>query len=114
MRAGASAYLCKPVNFDALSDRMESLIAQVDAASLRAKTQMEHVVQSELVRWAPRLADGSGDNEMLTQSLERAARSRAHKAFIAAGGTRAHFDRWWSHVFGSARANSGVALAAES
>ena len=65
-------------------------------------------VDSEIRRWRPRLSDTSHGKDVVAQSLERAARARAQKAFIAAGGTRAHFDRWWPHVFGSARASNGV------
>jgi DNA-binding response OmpR family regulator len=112
MRAGASAYFSKPVDTEALREKLTSLMARVDTASLRAKAAMEQVVQAQLVRWAPRLAGSSADSELVGQSLERTARARAYKAFLAAGGSRAHFDRWWPHVFGSARANNGVAAVA--
>jgi DNA-binding response OmpR family regulator len=108
MRAGASAYFLEPVNTEALRDRMNSLLSGVDAASLGAKAHMERAVETELVRWAPRLAEESNDGGLAAQSLERTARARAHKAFLAAGGTRAHFERWWPHIFGSARANRDV------
>jgi DNA-binding response OmpR family regulator len=109
MRAGGNAYLCKPVSSEELKATVTSLVARVDAASLRAKGKMEDAVQSELVRWHPLLAAASTANDASTQSLERSARSRAHKAFVSAGGTRAHFERWWPHVFASARANNGIA-----
>jgi two-component system response regulator PilR (NtrC family)/two-component system KDP operon response regulator KdpE len=111
MRAGASAYFVEPVNTEALRDRMNSLLSRADAASLSAKADMERAVETELVRWAPRLAERSNDGGLAAQSLERTARVRAHKAFLAAGGTRAHFERWWPHVFGSGRANNGLVAA---
>jgi DNA-binding response OmpR family regulator len=112
LRAGGSVYLCKPVTPEALKTAMSSLIARADGASLQAKAHMERTVQAELLRWQPRRsAASSGGTDTVDQFMERSARSRAHKAFVAAGGTRAHFERWWPHVFGSARANNGVAVA---
>jgi DNA-binding response OmpR family regulator len=111
MRAGGGAYLCKPVHAEELKATVAKLVARADAASLRAKAKMEDAVRSELVRWQPMLGSASGVSYAGTSSLERAARARAHKAFMSAGGTRAHFDRWWPHVFGSARANNSVMAA---
>ena len=109
MRAGATAYLCKPVSFVELKTRVNALIARVDAMSLRAKADMEQVVESEIARWQPRLSAASAETkETICQSMERTARARAQKAFLSNGGTRAHFERWWPHIFGSARANSAV------
>jgi DNA-binding response OmpR family regulator len=109
MRAGGTAYLCKPVSYVELKTRVSALIARSDAASLRAKPDMEDVVESEIARWQTRLcAAALEEKELICQSMERTARMRAQKAFISAGGTRAHFERWWPHVFGSARANTGL------
>jgi len=109
MRAGATAYLCKPVSFVDLKTRVDALVARADAASLRAKADMEQAVESEIARWEPRLSAASQDGkDVICQSMERTARARAQKAFLSTGGTRAHFERWWPHIFGSARANSRV------
>jgi len=113
MRAGASVYLCKPVNAELLQSKLSALVARVDSMSLRAKAHMEDAVAAELTRWGPRLSADSRSNEVTAQALQRTARARAQKAFIAAGGTRAHFERWWPHVFGSARANNGIRVSAE-
>jgi DNA-binding response OmpR family regulator len=109
LRAGASAYLCKPVSSVDLKTRVNALIAQVDTASLCAKAEMEHSVESEIARWEPRLSAALAEaKETICQSMERTARVRAQKAFLSSGGTRAHFERWWPHIFGSARANSAA------
>ena len=107
LRAGASAYLSKPVDVEALQAKLSALLARTDASSLRAKAEMEHAVEAELTRWESRLV-GSATPATVLQSVERSARARAYKTFQAAGGTRAHFERWWPHVFGSARANNGL------
>jgi DNA-binding response OmpR family regulator len=111
LRAGASMYFVKPVSSEALSATLADLIGRADAASLRAKASMERAVQAELARWQPRLSASRGRDEASMQSLERTARSRAHEAFVSAGGTRAHFERWWPHVMGSARANNRAVAA---
>jgi len=110
VRAGADAYLCKPVQPDELRAKLKSLVTLSEMESLRARIEEEHAVFQELKR---RREDAMGRVErarqLETASLERTARSRAYKAFIAARGTRAHFERWWPQVFTSATANDTVA-----
>jgi DNA-binding response OmpR family regulator len=110
MRAGASAYLCKPVEPDELRSSLGSLFTRSDVESLLAKTSAERAVDEVLVLRLARARPASGaHDESAARSLERAARARAYKVFIESGGTRANFDSWWPQVFGSARANHGLA-----
>jgi DNA-binding response OmpR family regulator len=108
VRAGGSAYFSKPVDGEKLKARLCSLFEKADAASLQAKNDMEAAIQNEIARCAAWTLAGSFTPENATRSLERTARSRAYKTFMAAGGCRAHFERWWPHLFGSARANHRV------
>jgi DNA-binding response OmpR family regulator len=106
LRAGANAYLCKPLDPNMLRGKLRTLLTLAQMESLQAKLEEERVVQEELER---RLADTrqrlDNANNLIASSIERTARSRAFKAFMEARGTRAHFDAWWPTVFGSARAN---------
>jgi len=109
LRAGASAYLCKPVEPEELRSSLGSLFRRSDVESLLAKSSAERAVDELLVLRLPRArAASAAQDESAARSLERAARSRAYKAFIESGGTRANFDSWWPQVFGSARANHGL------
>jgi DNA-binding response OmpR family regulator len=110
-RAGGSAYLGKAVEPAELKASLTKLFAKSDAASLRAKCELEQALEQELERWQPRLAVESREKDSLQRSLERSARARAYKTFIAGGGCRAHFERWWPQLFGSARANTELAVA---
>jgi DNA-binding response OmpR family regulator len=106
LRAGANAYLCKPVDPRALRAKLGAFISLSELESLRAKVEEELAVQSELQRRVQELAARTEHAKALAESsLERTARSRAYKAFIDARGTRAHFDSWWPQVFQSARVN---------
>jgi DNA-binding response OmpR family regulator len=106
LRAGANAYLCKPLDPDMLRGKLRTLLTLSQMESLQAKIEEERVIQEELER---RLADTRKRlelaNSLIASSIERTARSRAYKAFIEARGTRAHFDEWWPAIYGSARSN---------
>jgi DNA-binding response OmpR family regulator len=106
MRAGANAYLCKPLDPEVLRSKLRAFLTLAEMESLRAKVEEEHAVQDELER---RLRDAHSRievaKELVASSIERTARNKAYKAFIDARGSRAHFESWWPHVFQSARAN---------
>jgi DNA-binding response OmpR family regulator len=106
MRAGASAYLCKPLDPDTLRSKLRAFLTLAEMESLQAKLEEERVVQEELER---RLSDARTHvdraSALVASSMERTARTRAYKAFIGARGTRAHFEGWWVNVFESARAS---------
>ena len=106
LRAGANAYLTKPIDPDALRAKLRAFLTLAEVESLRAKVDEEHAVQEELQR---RLGNVIGQvnyaRELVATSIERTARTRAYKAFIEARGTRAHFDSWWPQVYSSVRAS---------
>jgi CheY-like chemotaxis protein len=108
-RAGASA--CVGIDeADLLETTLRTLLSVADSKSLDAKAVMEEAVAAELARCDERSA-GAATAQLAESFIERRARTRAHEAFVAAGGSRAHFERWWPQVFGSARANRSVSLA---
>jgi DNA-binding response OmpR family regulator len=106
LRAGANAYLVKPIDPQELRSKLRGLISLADAESLHAKIAEEEAIQDELQRRVEHLrlrVDAA--NRLSAQSFERIARIKAYKAFMGSRGTRAHFDRWWPQVFQSAQAN---------
>jgi DNA-binding response OmpR family regulator len=106
LRAGASAYLCKPIEADVIRAKLRAFLTMAELESLRAKVEEERAVQCELERrLASVAAQAERGRELLASSIERTARAKALKAFIDAHGTRAHFEAWWPQVFGSVRAN---------
>jgi DNA-binding response OmpR family regulator len=106
LRAGASAYLCKPIEADVIRAKLRAFLTMAELESLRAKVDEEHAVQCELERrLAGVAAQAERGRQLLASSIERTARAKALKAFIDAHGTRAHFEAWWPQVFSSLRAN---------
>jgi DNA-binding response OmpR family regulator len=106
LRAGANAYLVKPIDPQEFRARLRGLISLADAESLHAKIAEEEAIQDELQRRVVHLRQRVEAAERLSaQSFERIARIKAYKAFMDSRGTRAHFERWWPQVFQSAEAN---------
>jgi DNA-binding response OmpR family regulator len=104
IRAGALAYVTRPLDLKRLHRQLRAHMDQCDLEALRAKAALDRAVQEELDR---RLKSVSGpDTDVI--SIERTARPRAYKAFVHARGTRAYFESWWPFVFGSAYAARAV------
>ncbi|HYC47663.1 MAG TPA: response regulator [Burkholderiales bacterium] len=109
LRAGANAYLSKPVDGERLLRQLRMYLELSELESLRAKQEEERAVQDELVRRArDTIARADAARQLAAKSIERTARTKAYKAFIDARGSRAHFESWWPNVFGSASANAGI------
>jgi DNA-binding response OmpR family regulator len=102
LRAGASAFVEAPVEPEILSKRLRALIQQADLASVHARVEETRVIQEELERQAAAAA-ARADNAMkrAAKAIEQAAKVRAFKAYVEAGGARAHFERWWPQQFDS-------------
>jgi DNA-binding response OmpR family regulator len=109
LRAGANAYLVKPIDPQEFRARLRGLISLADAESLHAKIAEEEAIQDELQRRVVHLRQRvEAADRLSAQSFERIARIKAYKAFMDSRGTRAHFERWWPQVFQSAEANHSV------
>lgn len=109
LNAGATAYLCHPVEPQVLRERIKVLLDRVDAASLSAKREEELAIEAELSR---RMAAAAARTEhaqaLIATATERAARAKAFKVFIESGGTRANFERWWPQVLTTAWATHRI------
>ena len=102
LRAGASAFMEAPADAATLSGRLRALIQVADVASVQARVEEARVIQEELQRQAAAAA-ARADNAMkrAAKAIEHAAKIKAFKAFVDAGGARAHFERWWPQQFDS-------------
>jgi DNA-binding response OmpR family regulator len=104
LRAGANAYLVKPIDSKELRSKLRGLLSVADAESLHAKIAEEEAIQDELQRRVAHLRErAEAASRLSAQSFERIARIKAYKAFMQGRGTRAHFERWWPQVFLSAQ-----------
>ena len=95
VRAGASAYLVKPVDPPLLSSKLRGLLALATADAARARVAAQRAVEAELERRLKACREG------LSTALggaERAARKKALDAFTQAGGTHAMFSRTWPEM----------------
>ena len=111
LRAGASAYLCKPIDREVLTTKLDALFRCSDVESLHAKSDAERAVDEVIMLQraaTPRRMDADRYDDDTERTLERAARGRAYQAFIESGGIRVNFDCWWPQVFGSARTHHGL------
>lgn len=97
LRAGASAFIQAPIDAASLTRRLHVLMERTDVASLQARTEGERVIHQELERQAAGAAERA--MEMAAKAIENAAKAKAFRAFLAAGGARAHFERWWPQQF---------------
>jgi DNA-binding response OmpR family regulator len=107
MRAGASLYINPPIGASSLSQQLTKLGDAADAESLRARLEGERAIQRELER---RAAAANAEQTRIAMdravgAIERTAKVKTYQAFVDAGGTRAHFERWWPQLFASAWAD---------
>jgi CheY-like chemotaxis protein len=96
IRAGASAYICKPVNPEALRSKVAALMQLSDRARERALMGARRPLRDELARRAaldPLFLDHAA------VAVERVARRKALQAFLEHGGTRAAFERGWGDLW---------------
>ena len=99
LRAGANAYLLKPIDATQFTRQARIALELGDLESLRAKVEEERAVHDELKRLTELAKARALDaREATAHAMQRTARTRAFKAFVEAGGTRANFDRWWPQL----------------
>jgi two-component system sensor histidine kinase HydH len=111
LRAGANAYLLKPLAPNELRNKLAGLLSLADRESLDAKAAEEEAICDELDRRAAHARERVAiATRVAARSFERTARIKAYKAFLEKHGTRAHFDRWWPQVFQSTEANYAAAF----
>jgi CheY-like chemotaxis protein len=103
LRAGASAYLCKPINPPVLLSQLRVLLELAELESARAKVELERVLQAELAKRAADILKRTGvERQSAGRAMERICKVKASDAFTRAGGTRAHLQRYWAAAFAGA------------
>lgn len=104
LRAGASAYLLKPIDSNVLRAELRALLEFAGSESLRATSQAERALREELSRRGVAAVNPEGTARALARlgpagsSIERTAHARTQQTFIDSGGTRMQFERWWAHA----------------
>jgi CheY-like chemotaxis protein len=103
MNAGASAFLTKPVDPQAMRDVVGELLTRASAESLHALVEEERAIHEELGKRAEEMRKRSAAAlESARGAIERATRLKALKVFLDAGGTLGHFEREWTPTYQSA------------
>jgi DNA-binding response OmpR family regulator len=99
-KAGADGFLCAPCGPDVLLGEIRTLIHAAELQGAPAQADAEHAIRVELERRVVvAIAQSSEGRRLAQEATERAAKTRAQKAFVAAGGTRAGFERGWGTMF---------------
>ena len=104
IRAGASAYMLKPIDPPLLLSKMRALLTLAVANVARARVIAERAVQAELQRRLDAFREG---RSTALVGAERAARKKALAAFTQAGGTHAMFSRTWPEMLIGGQAAAG-------
>ena len=103
LRAGADAVL-QPEPASAIAETLRTLLWHAEDRNDKARADEARAINEELRRQAAVLAERTERARRLSeQAIERMARGRALKAFVAAGGSLAEFERTWHTAFASAR-----------
>ena len=100
MRAGAQAYLVKPVIPDELRRMVAQLLSAASETAFEARRAEIAAVREELaIRYNEQAQRTKGARERYLRAEEKLIRLKAEKAFLDAGGTRGDFAREWPSVF---------------
>jgi CheY-like chemotaxis protein len=105
-KAGASAYLCKPIDPPRLLGQLRVLLELAERESTRARLEAQRAIQEDLARRTADVFKRTGiSTQLACRAIERGAKVKAFHAFAVCGGTRAHFTRWWPVAFANAWAS---------
>jgi DNA-binding response OmpR family regulator len=100
LRAGAQAYLTKPVSFDELTRAVARLTPPSDGRNFEARQAESAAILEELNLRQTKNADRVVKaKEKYLRAEERVIRVKAEIAFLRAGGTRGDFAREWLSGF---------------
>lgn len=106
LRAKANAFFSIPGGEPDLRSSVISLLHTADAQSLQARIVASDVTQKELKRQRVLLRRRTDAGEPTVECPnERIAKTKALKAFVAAGGTCSHFARWWPQMYAAEVSN---------
>jgi len=100
LRAGAQAYLVKPVRPDDLEHAVLGLTSPVSGRGSEAWRAEIAAIREELaIRYEEQGERVESAKEKRQRAEEKLMRLKAEKAFLDAGGTRGEFARRWPSVF---------------
>jgi CheY-like chemotaxis protein len=103
LRAGANAYLCKPIDPPVLLNQLRVLLELAELESAHAKKELDRVVREELRKRAADILKRTGAERLSAgRAMERICKAKASDAFNRAGGTKAHLRRYWAAAFAGA------------
>jgi len=98
-RAGAQAYLSKPVRFDDLTQAVTQLTSVAPERVYEARRVEIAAIREELaIRQAENAERVERAKKKCLRAKEKALRLKAEVAFLAAGGARGDFAREWPSV----------------
>lgn len=92
--AGAVRYFVKPLEPTVLRSTLTLLLKLAELESTRAIATAQRVLGEDLGLF-PTAAREPASRGKMQQARERALRAKAYRAFRAAGGNRANFERLW-------------------
>jgi CheY-like chemotaxis protein len=103
LRAGANAFLRKPIDPPTLRRRLRVMLELAELESKRAYADELHAIDQELRDRAAAINARAGRARLAAaQAIEKSVRSKALAQYVASGGTCAHFDREWTTSFSRA------------
>jgi DNA-binding response OmpR family regulator len=101
LQAGASAYICKPLDPPELLRQLRVFVELAEIKSACAMVAARRAVNEELVRQRTQLPPhAEAARGGARPALERICRCTAFAAYADQGGTRASFERGWDALFG--------------
>jgi DNA-binding response OmpR family regulator len=110
LRAGAAVYMRAPVSAIGFRERLRMVLQSADLNSLRARSEAERTIEQELRRQLPPWNNAGSSRQRGVAAIESRAKVKAEKVFIAAGGTRSSFDRFWPQQFATVCASEGLSV----
>jgi DNA-binding NtrC family response regulator len=108
---GRRYYLRKPCDPKALLDTVESCLTAAELQAMSAKIAEEAAIHDELLARTRRaLARTELAHAAILQAEASMLRLKAYQAFESAGGSRAHFARWWPLMLDEAKYRQAPAI----
>lgn len=99
LRAGAQAYLVKPVTHNDLLQTAERLMLKGKKDTEAWRAEIKAIREEMAIQCSENSERIANARERSLRAKEKLMRLRAERAFLAAGGTRGEFARRWPSVF---------------
>ena len=95
LKAGAQAYLTKPVAMFDLRGTVESLIRQTTSKSIQARCAELRALSDAITEFTSKLDHAMATPPVIMDTTRPMLRIACYSAFTRAGGSRAEFERFW-------------------